>query len=92
MISISSVASSSMTSMASSKVTMPTIRFSPSTTGRARKLYLLNIRATSSWSVWVVTEIRLVIMISEMGVSSSSASSRSFTVTRPIRVRSLAVT
>ena len=39
--SISSVASSSMTSMASSKVTMPTRRFSVSTTGRARKLYLL---------------------------------------------------
>ena len=90
--SISSVASSSMTSMASSKVTMPTIRFSPSTTGRARKLYLLNIRATCSWSVWVVTEIRLVIIRSSIFRSSSSASSRSFTVTRPIRVRSLAVT
>ena len=48
MISMSSVASSSMTSMASSKVTMPTMRFSVSTTGRARKLYFENMRATSS--------------------------------------------
>ena len=81
-----------MTSMASSKVTMPTMRFSLSTTGRARKLYLENIRATSSWSSWVVTEIRLVSMMSLIWVSSSSHSSRSFTVTRPSSVRSVSMT
>ena len=92
MISMSSVASSCMTSMASSKVTMPTMRFSLSTTGRARKLYLENIRATSSWSSWVVTEMRLVSMMSLIFVSSSSVRSKSFTVTRPTRVRSAAMT
>ena len=46
--SISSVASSCMTSMASSKVTIPTRRFSVSTTGNARKSYFENICATCS--------------------------------------------
>ena len=92
MISMSSVASSSITSMASSKVTIPTIRFSVSTTGRARKLYLENILATSSWSSWVVTEMMLEVMISRISVSSLSASSRSFTVTMPSSVRSLSST
>ena len=46
--SISSVASSSMTSHASSNVTMPTSRFSVSTTGSARKSYFENICATTS--------------------------------------------
>ena len=92
MISMSSVAASCMTSMASSKVTIPTIRFSPSTTGRAMKLYLERVAATSSWSVWVVTEIRFVSMMSSILVSSSAASRRSFTVTRPMSVLSFSVT
>lgn len=82
MRSMSSVASSCMTSMASSTVTMPTRRSSASTTGRARKSYLLRRRAASSWSVWVLTNFTLVSMMSRrtafLGESSSSR-----TVTMP---------
>src|SRR5438132_1160014 len=46
----SSSASSSITSTTSSMVITPTSRFSVSTTGAATRLYLPNIRATSSWS------------------------------------------
>ena len=81
--SISSVTSSSITSMASSKVMIPTIRPSVSTTGSARKLYFDSICATSSWSVSVLTEITFSSMISLTGVSSSAARSRSLTDTAP---------
>ena len=87
MISMSSVASSSITSMASSKVTIPTIRLSPSTTGIASRLYLLIIRATSSWSVCVVTVIRFDSMMLSMVCRSLGASSRLFTETVPTRIR-----
>ena len=69
--SISSVVSSSMTSMASSTVMMPTRRSSLSTTGRAMKLYFEKVCATSSLSSSVETEMTCVSMISSM-VSSSS--------------------
>src|SRR4029079_10256198 len=46
----SSSASSSMTSTTSSMVMTPTRRLVVSTTGAATRLYLPNIRATSSWS------------------------------------------
>ena len=82
--SMSSVASSSMTSMASSKVTMPTSRFSVSTTGRARKLYLLNIWATCSLSSSVPTVMTCSCMMDSMVASSSSHRSRSLTLVRPI--------
>ena len=65
----SSVVSSSITSMASSKVTMPTIRLSPSTTGMADRSYLLSIWATSSLSSWVFTDRTLVSIMSRMRVS-----------------------
>ena len=60
-----------MTSMASSTVTMPTSRFSVSTTGRALKLYLENIWATVSWSSVVVTEITWGSMMSSTTSSGS---------------------
>ena len=65
----SSVVSSSMTSMASSKVTIPTSRLSPSTTGMADRSYLFSSWATSSLSSWVLTERTLVSMMSRMQVS-----------------------
>ena len=77
-----------MMSIASSKVTMPTMRPSVSTTGRARKLYFDSILATSSWSVSVLTEITFSSMISLTGVSSSAARSRSLTDTAPRSLRS----
>lgn len=69
--SISSVASASMTSMASSTVMMPTRRSSLSTTGRAMKSYFEKVWATSSLSSRVPTEMTCVSMISSM-ISSSS--------------------
>ena len=89
--SISSVASSWITSMASSTVTMPTSRPSASTTGRARKSYLLRALAASSWSVWVLTYFILVSIILRM-TSSFFASSKSFTVTIPRSFLLLSVT
>ena len=65
----SSVVSSSMTSMASSKVMMPTRRFSASTTGRADRSYLFSSWDTSSLSSWVLTDRTLVSMMSPMRVS-----------------------
>ena len=82
--SISSVASSSMTSMASSNVTIPTSRSSVSTTGRARKLYLLNIWATCSLSSSVLTVMTCSCMMDSMVASSSSHRSRSLTLVRPM--------
>ena len=67
--SMSSVASSSITSMASSTVMMPTSRSSPSTTGRAVRSYLEKSWATSSLSSWVGTDTTLVSMISLILVS-----------------------
>ena len=69
--SMSSVTSSCMTSMASSTVTMPTRRFSVSTTGMALKLYLENIWATVSWSSVVDTEITWGSMMSSTTSSGS---------------------
>ena len=80
--SMSSVASSCMTSMASSTVTMPTSRSSASTTGRARKSYLLSSRAASSWSVWVVTNFTFVSIMSR-STASLGARSSSRTVMTP---------
>ena len=70
--SMSSVVSSCRTSMASSTVTMPTRRPSVSTTGRARKSYLLRAWAVSSWSSRVWTQMKFRSMMSPM-MSSSSA-------------------
>ena len=70
--SMSSVVSSCRTSMASSMVTMPTSRPSVSTTGRARKSYLLRAWAVSSWSSRVWTQMKFRSMMSPM-MSSSSA-------------------
>ena len=72
-----------MTSIASSKVMIPTIKPPVSTTGSARKLYLESICATSSWSVRVLTEMTWLSMICETGVSSFSVKSRSLTETVP---------
>ena len=87
----SSVVSSSMTSMASSTVTMPTRRFSMSTMGRARKLYLFSACATSSLSSMVRAHTTSGSMISSM-MSSSLASSRSRTDSTPSRRRVGSVT
>ena len=84
---MSSVVSSTRTSIASSKVTIPTMRASVSTTGSARKLYFESICATSSWSVRVLTEITFSSMISETGFASSAHSSRSLTDTVPRSLR-----
>ena len=82
--SISSVVSSCKTSMASSTVTMPTRRFSVSTTGRARKSYLENICATCSWSSNVFTVMTWSVMMDSIVALSSSHRRRSLTETRPM--------
>ena len=87
----SSVTSSCRTSIASSTVTMPTRRFSVSTTGRARKSYLLKARAVDSWSSRVWTEMKLRSMMSPM-MSSSSASSSVRMDSRPMRWRPSSMT
>ena len=60
----SSVASSSMTSMTSSTVMIPTRRSSLSTTGMERSPYLFIVSATSSWSSVVFALMTCVSMIS----------------------------
>ena len=87
----SSVVSSSMTSMASSTVTIPTRRFSMSTMGSARKLYLFRACATSSLSSMVRAHTTSGSMMSSM-ISSSLASSRSRTESTPRRRRVGSVT
>ena len=87
----SSVASSSMTSMASSMVTMPTRRCSLSTTGIAKKSYLLRSWATSSRSSIVEADTTFVSMMSSI-TSSWSASSRVRMDTSPSRRRLVSVT
>ena len=87
----SSVVSSSMTSIASSTVTIPTSRFSRSTMGMARKSYLLSAWATSSLSSVVLAHTTSGSMISSIR-SSSSASSRSRTDSTPSRCRVGSVT
>ena len=82
--SISSVASSCMTSMASSKVTIPTRRLSVSTTGSARKSYFENICATCSWSSNVFTVMTWSVMMDSIVALSSSHRRRSLTDTRPM--------
>ena len=77
--------------MASSTVTMPTRRCSLSTTGMARKSYLLRAWATSSLSSMVFTDTTLGSMMSWIR-SSSSASSRSRTDSTPSRCRVGSVT
>ena len=59
----SSVASSSMTSITSSTVMIPTRRSSLSTTGIHKRPYLFIISATASWSSVVVTLITWVSII-----------------------------
>ena len=80
---ISSVASSLMTSMTSSTVTIPTILPFSSTTGSAAYPYLVKSRATASWSRSVRTEITLSFMMSEIRVSKG-AMTRSRRETTPI--------
>ena len=87
----SSVVSSSMTSMASSTVTIPTRRFSMSTMGSARKLYLFRACATSSLSSMVRAHTTSGSIMSSM-MSSSLASSRSRTDSTPSRRRVGSVT
>ena len=58
-----------------------------STTGIASRLYLLIIRATSSWSVWVVTVMTFSSMTLSIVCRSFGASSRLFTDTVPTRIR-----
>ena len=65
----SSVASCSMTSMTSSTVMMPTRRSSPSTTGKLRRLYSLNVSTTFSWSSVVYALITCGSMISPMSAA-----------------------
>ena len=66
---ISSVASSCITSMMSSTVIMPTMRFSVSTTGIAERSYLLMVCATASSSSVVSQLITSVSIILPMTVS-----------------------
>ena len=87
----SSVVSSCKTSMASSTVTIPTSRFSWSTTGRALKSYLVNIWATLSWSSKVLAEMTLDSMMSSM-TSSSSARIRVRMEIIPMSFRLVSVT
>ena len=77
--------------MASSTVTMPTRRFSWSTTGRATKSYLVNIWATLSWSSRVFTEMTLLSMMVS-STSSSSARMRVRMEIMPMSLRLLSVT
>ena len=77
--------------MASSTVTMPTSRFSWSTTGMAAQLYLANIWATVSWSTRVFTEMMFSSMIS-LTTASSSARRRVRRVIMPMSFRLLSVT
>ena len=90
-LAISSLASSCRMLMASSMVTMPTSRFSASTTGMARKPYFSNRWETSSWSVVVVTLTTLVSIRSRMGsaVSLASTSARSDTTPTSLRLPSV---
>ncbi len=73
----SSSASSSMTSTTSSMVMTPTSRFVVSTTGAATRLYLPNIRATSSWSSRTDTRWRFssTISLSDTGLRERSNAS-----------------
>ena len=82
MISMSSAASSCITPMASSTVTMPTRRFSVSTTGSARSPYLPIISAAFSLSSCVYTEMTCCIIMSSIFVSIVERSML-FTVTMP---------
>ena len=87
----SSSLSLSRTSIASSTVTIPTMRISLSTTGIAIKPYLLIMLAASSWSSRVCAMTMFSSIISEMRVSPS-ARSKSFAVTIPRRIGFLSVT
>ena len=82
--SASSVASSIITSSTSSCVMMPTSRCCSSTTGRARKSYLANVRAASSWSWSTRTEITSRCMMSATS-AAGLARIRSRSETKPIR-------
>ena len=82
----SSVASCSITSTASSTVTMPTKRPSASTTGNDRKPYRCSSRTASSWSVPVATEMTPS-SITSLTSWLSRASSRLRTVTTPSSLR-----
>ena len=84
----SSLASSCRMEMASSMVTMPTRRFSPSTTGMARKPYFSNIWEVCSRSVPVVTLITPVSIRSSMRRSSSFSRTSVRRLTTPTSVRS----
>ena len=77
-LSISSVASSCITSIASSNVTIPTSLPSSSTTGIVTKSYLFISFATSSLSLKVCTHIMVLSIISHT-FSFGSASKRFFT-------------
>ena len=84
--SMSSVASSRITSIASSTVTIPTSLFSPSTTGMTVKSYFANISATTAISSSVPTEITFSSIRSEttaLALASTSVRKE----TRPISLR-----
>ena len=72
-------------------VMMPTKRFSLSTTGMESISYLENIKATSSWSSWVWTQMMWVRMMSPTTVSGSARMS-SLRPTTPSRWCSLSIT
>ena len=78
--------------MASSMVTMPTRRFSASTTGMARKPYFSNSWETSSWSVVVETLTTLESIRSRMVRWGFFSSTSARSETTPISVRSVSVT
>ena len=79
---ISSVASSTITSIASSNVTIPTMRPSWSITGSASRSYFVNSCATCSWSACVYTEMISVSIRSLIGTLSSVVI-KSFALTIP---------
>jgi hypothetical protein len=81
-LKMSSVVSSSMMSIASSTVMIPTMRFSLSTTGIESKSSFCNSLAASSWSLSVDTLVKLVCIIVSIFVSMS-AKNKSRSVTTP---------
>ena len=88
---ISSLASSLMTSMASSTVTIPTILFSLSTTGMESKSYFESRFATSSLSVFVCANMKFSSIKSPI-LSSGSCKMISFAETMPSKTLLLSVT
>ena len=91
-LAMSSLTSSCKMVSASSTVTMPTRRFSLSTTGMAKKPYFSNSWLVSSRSVAVVTLTTLVSIRSAMGRDGSFSKTSVRSETTPASVRSALVT